>query len=461
MSDFDELWTRARTAEDKTESIRNLAKILSSKEGRMFILGLEPSDVELCVGFMDHGLAGNELLSTEKSWFLVSLRRLAARHARLPESMIIRDKIHFSSSVQPYISGGFADLKPGHYKDRTVAVKTMRVAATDDLERIRKRFCQQVVLWRVMSHPNILKLVGVLGGFTECRLAMVSEWMTHGNIMQYIRNNATNRLKLLHGVGRGLRFLHGADLAHGNLKGANILMTNDSPPKPCLADFGFVNVVFEPRNAIDNLPNLTLEGSSMTFMAPELFAPSDSGPTTTVLTKEGDIYAFGLVILQVLTGEPPFRNVNPLELNSYVLRGGRPDKPTDAEDIGISDRLWNLMQRCWDNDKTRRPLIKEVTDTIRKVALNWHTDMPPSGTEQLEDLVLREAFDELRRAELSQSSVGEDVPLFDPNADETCPRITLNQESPAPRTALPLRKSKGFEYYLNRIPLTFRRKSRG
>lgn len=48
-----------------------------------------------------------------------------------------------------------------------------------------------------MSHPNILKLVGVLGGFTECRLATVSEWMTHGNIMQYIRNNATNRLKLV------------------------------------------------------------------------------------------------------------------------------------------------------------------------------------------------------------------------------------------------------------------------
>lgn len=56
----------------------------------------------------------------------------------MPDSMIIRDKIHFSSSVQPYISGGFADLNPGHYKDRTVAVKTMRVAATDDLERMRK-----------------------------------------------------------------------------------------------------------------------------------------------------------------------------------------------------------------------------------------------------------------------------------------------------------------------------------
>lgn len=137
------------------------------------------------------------------------------------------------------------------------------------------------------------------------------------------------------------------------------------------------------------------------------------------------------------------------------------------------------MQRCWDNDKTRRPLIKEVIDAIRKAALNWHTDMPPSGTEQLEDLVLREAFDELRRgvftllpilchpslgsspAELSQSSADEDVPPSDPNADESRPRITLNQESPPPRTTIPLPKSKGFGYYLNRVPSTFRRKSRG
>jgi hypothetical protein len=77
-------------------------------------------------------------------------------------------------------------------------------------------------------------------------------------------------------------------------------MTNDSPPKPCLADFAFVNTALDPRNPTGDLPVLTLEGSWMTFMAPELFAYYEFGLENPVLTKEGDIYAFGLVILQVI-----------------------------------------------------------------------------------------------------------------------------------------------------------------
>lgn len=188
-------------------------------------------------------------------------------------------------------------------------------------------------------------------------------------------------------------------------------MTNDSPPKPCLADFAFVNTVPDPRNPFDNLPVLTLEGSPMAFMAPELFAPSKFGLENTVLTKEGDVYAFGLVILQVivlcylvfctsflmfrqvLTGELPFRNIKPLELTHHMLHGGRPVKPTGAEDIGISNCLWELMEKCWDGDKSQRPLIQEVMEVVGNAATNWLTYMPPGGAEQNEDLVLEEDSD--------------------------------------------------------------------
>jgi hypothetical protein len=99
---------------------------------------------------------------------------------------------------------------------------------------------------------------------------------------------------------------------------------------------------------------------------------------------------------QVLTGELPFHNIKPLELAHHVLRGVRPDKPTNAEDIGISDRLWELMQRCWDGDKTQRPLIKEVVEVVGNAAANWHIVMPPGGTEQQEDSVLWEDSDRPR-----------------------------------------------------------------
>ena len=75
-------------------------------------------------------------------------------------------------------------------------------------------------------------------------------------------------------------------------------MTNDAPPKACLADFGLMTMVFNPQNPMSS--SLTLEGGTMPFAAPELLAPSKFGLKNAVPTQEGDIYAFGLVILQVL-----------------------------------------------------------------------------------------------------------------------------------------------------------------
>ena len=54
VTDFNGLWKKAREATDETESIRTLAKILSSKDGRAFILDLEPQDAEFCIEILDH-----------------------------------------------------------------------------------------------------------------------------------------------------------------------------------------------------------------------------------------------------------------------------------------------------------------------------------------------------------------------------------------------------------------------
>jgi len=138
-------------------------------------------------------------------------------------------------------------------------------------------------------------------------------------------------------------------------------------------------------------------------MAPEIIEPSKFGLERSVPTQEGDIYAFGLVILQVIavchhhlvvffltfcqvqTGERPFRNIKFLELAYHVSSGVRPEKPANAEAIGISNSLWKLLQRCWDGDKTQRPQIREVVAGVGSVADNWHADMPPSVVDHLED----------------------------------------------------------------------------
>ena len=136
--------------------------------------------------------------------------------------MVITDEIDFSDCGLSYKSGGFADVRPGQYNGRTVAVKTLRVTMTDDFDKTRKvrrdcpcdwgngystetafpsqLFCREAIIWNLLSHPNILKLVGVLEGFGEYQFTTVSEWMIHGSIMEYIRKYATNRLVLVCGL---------------------------------------------------------------------------------------------------------------------------------------------------------------------------------------------------------------------------------------------------------------------
>ena len=168
--------------------------------------------------------------------------------------------------------------------------------------------------------------------------------------------------------------------------------------------------------------SLTLEGGTLAFMAPELLAPSKFGLKNAIPTQEGDVYAFGLVILQViisccrrplvflnfrqvLTGKQPFPNMRPPELAYNVSSGLRPDKPVDAQAIGISDSLWELVQKCWLGDRTRRPQIQEVVVGVGNAADKWRKDMPPSGVEYREDAA-EEDSDELEHGKFSFFPVG-------------------------------------------------------
>jgi len=82
------------------------------------------------------GIAEYNLKTIEKQAFFVTLRRLAGIHGRLPDSMMITEKIEVEDQI--LASGGFADVRIGKYMGHLVAVKTMRLAEQDDSLKIRK-----------------------------------------------------------------------------------------------------------------------------------------------------------------------------------------------------------------------------------------------------------------------------------------------------------------------------------
>jgi hypothetical protein len=80
--------------------------------------------------------------------------------------------------------------------------------------------------------------------------------------------------------------------------------------------------------------------------------------------------------MQVLTGKSPFNYATVHECIHAIIEGVRPEKPKDAEAIGLSAALWELVQACWSEDRTRRPRIRVIVDIVRDAAARWNTPMP-------------------------------------------------------------------------------------
>ena len=102
------------------------------------------------------------------------------------------------------------------------------------------------------------------------------------------------------------------------------------------------------------------EAGTASFMAPELLHSTKFDLEKGVPSKEADIYALGMTVYQVLTGQWPFYPKRELEVMRAVISGERPPKPKNAEKIGMTGAVWELMRECWRENRTKRPDISQV-----------------------------------------------------------------------------------------------------
>jgi len=139
------------------------------------------------------------------------LVRICGEYGILPTSYMVPESKIQKLGDSSISSGGFSDVWLGGYEEKSVAIKVMRCKNSRSLQKIKKvravdlplsqpslimvqDFCREAVVWKHLSHPNILPFIGVTTN--DERDALISPWMRNGTIIKYLRNNQVNPLKL-------------------------------------------------------------------------------------------------------------------------------------------------------------------------------------------------------------------------------------------------------------------------
>ena len=119
-------------------------------------------------------------------------------------------------------------------------------------------------------------------------------------------------------------------------------------------------------------------GGTLGYAAPELLFEG------AVPSKEADMYAFGMVIYEVITGTRPFGQHRVPELLLLTTRGVRPNRPEDPVAIGFGQGTWEFTEECWDENLERRPTAGEALEHFERVA-KTSTIVGPGPTIQVNE----------------------------------------------------------------------------
>ncbi|XP_052189781.1 inactive protein kinase SELMODRAFT_444075-like [Diospyros lotus] len=261
--------------------------------------------------------------------------------------------------------GGFGIVHRGVLRDgQVVAVKQLKFAGSQgDAD-----FCREVRVLSCAQHRNVVLLVGFC--IEDKNRILVYEYICNGSLDFHLHGNKRtpldwhSRQKIAIGTARGLRYLHEdcrvGCIVHRDMRPSNILLTHDY--EPLVADFGLARLHTE-WDACDE----QVVGTSG-YLAPEYFRGGK-------ITEKVDIYAFGLVLLELITGQKASnlhcdKGRHILAENSYLL-------PTQESGF-ILGKNYQLIGSCLAADRLQNlPHELQVISHAAFLCLQQNPELRP------------------------------------------------------------------------------------
>lgn len=102
-------------------------------------------------------------------------------------------------------------------------------------------------------------------------------------------------------------------------------------------------------------------------MSPELLDPPEFGLEDGHPTKKSDIYALGMVVYEVLSGQLPFPGCKDPIVILKIMKGEHPIRPRGAKGAWFNDELWKMLEVCWKPNRDDRPDLETLLHCLEGV----------------------------------------------------------------------------------------------
>ena len=245
---------------------------------------------------------------------------------------------------------------------RDVALKLIRPASSDNPDHLR-RFELEARAAAALNHPNILAIYDV--GFEGTSPYIVSELLEGKTLRQRlddghipVRDASGYALQ----IAQGLSAAHDRHIVHRDLKPENLFITNDDRIK--ILDFGVAKrqALPEDEEDIQNMPTVTKHGTvigTVAYMSPEQLRSKN-------VDHRSDIFSFGAILYEMLTGRRAFRGETDVDTMTAVLR----EEPAAAnlDQASIPPAYQDVVKHCLEKDPENRfQSAKDLTFALQTV----------------------------------------------------------------------------------------------
>lgn len=256
----------------------------------------------------------------------------------------------FYSLGQTIGTGSFGTVREAIDKS-TGARRAIKIVHRTSNHKEREFVSREMSVLLTISHPNIVRTYDIFD--ERHRILVVMAFVSGGDLFEYVvQRNAFNERSAKHAMWQvitGVAYLHDHNIVHRDIKLENVLVAQTDPLRLQLTDFGFANFIDPASDApARDLNSLVGTGS---YMAPEVIDGRGHGTPV-------DIFASGVVMFRLLTGQMPFRAISLRESYELAL-AERADFASRAwQNVSTEARL--LCRSMMSADPACRPAAKEI-----------------------------------------------------------------------------------------------------